>query len=96
MTLHLQVFPESFQSPFVAVELVGVFVILKIIIVLINTEKQWLKLIEVEEKRKEAKETLESDLKKKKETLKNMKLVHELLENRKWMFSIFNIILRSE
>ena len=38
-----------------------------------------MKLIEVEEKRKEAKETLESDLKKKKETLKNMKLVHELL-----------------
>ena len=30
VALHLQVFPESFQSPLVTVELVGVFVILKI------------------------------------------------------------------
>ena len=40
VAFHLKVFPESFQSPLVAVELVGIFVILKVIIVLINTEKQ--------------------------------------------------------
>ena len=40
VALHLQVFPESFQSPLVTVELVGVFVILKIVIVLINAENK--------------------------------------------------------
>ena len=44
VTLHLQVFPESFQSPLVAVELVRVFVILKIIIVLIYTENTTLSM----------------------------------------------------
>ena len=38
VAFHLKVFPESFQSPLVAVELVGIFVILKVIIVLIDTE----------------------------------------------------------